>query len=189
MPNIDAGPALAFRAVLLGGKLMNTRFAIFALAAIGGALLAVAHPAQATTINIGAPYNVLSGATAVSSTTITPAFPASAAVDDLVRAVPPADQDHGLIFSNSDPSERLGLSGSFGIMRKIRIWTIPVAADNRIPSNVAVRSSLNSYAGGALIRPGILKRCWETSRWAWQPSPAPRRKRTTGMQPFWSIRL
>jgi hypothetical protein len=117
-------------------------------------ILSIANAAWATTTNIGATGNVLAGATAVSSTQIAPAFPASAAVDDLVRAVPPADQDHGLIFSNSDPSQRLGLSGSFGTIQEIRFWTIPVAADNRIPSSVLVRSSTTSLSGAALITVG-----------------------------------
>jgi hypothetical protein len=113
--------------------------------------LSVAGVAFATTTNIGAAGNVLFGATAVSSSEVTPAFPAALAVDDLVRAVPPADQDHGLIFSNSDPSERLGLSGSFGPLQEIRIWTIPAPTDNRIPSSVLVRSSTTSLSGAALI--------------------------------------
>jgi hypothetical protein len=110
-----------------------------------------ATAAQATTISIAQPGNVLSGATAVSSTFIAAPFPASAAVDDLVRAVPPADQDHGLIFNNGDQSQRLGLAGSFGAVQEIRIWTIPVASDERIPHSVTVRSSTGSHAGAALI--------------------------------------
>jgi hypothetical protein len=114
-------------------------------------VVSFAAAAQATTISVAQPGNVLSGATAVSSTSIAAPFPASAAVDDLVRAVPPADQDHGLIFNNGDQSQRLGLAGSFGAIQEIRIWTIPAAFDERIPHSVMVRSSTTSHAGAALI--------------------------------------
>jgi hypothetical protein len=109
---------------------------------------------SATTISVAQPGNVLSGATAVSSTTIAAPFPASAAVDDLVRAVPPADQDHGLIFDNGDQSQRLGLAAAIGPIKEIRIWTIPAPVDERIPHSVTVRSSTTSHAGAALISAG-----------------------------------
>jgi hypothetical protein len=109
---------------------------------------------RATTISVAQAGNVLAAATAVSSTSIAAPFPASAAVDDAVRAVPPADQDHGLIFDNGDQSQRLGLSGSFGAIQEIRIWTIPVAADERIPHDVLVRSSTTAYTGASLITSG-----------------------------------
>jgi hypothetical protein len=110
--------------------------------------------ANATLTSVAAPDNVLTGATTFASSEIAPAFPASLAVDDNVRFCCSADQDHGLIFSNSDPDQRLGLTGYFGAIQEIRVWTIPIAADNRIPGAVSVRSSLNSLAGPALISPG-----------------------------------
>ena len=36
-------------------------------------------------------------------------------------------------------------------MRKLLIWTIPAASDERIPNSATVRSSLNSLSGAALI--------------------------------------
>jgi hypothetical protein len=118
-------------------------------------LLLIAAPgARATTTNIAAPGNVLAGSTVFASTEITASFLATNAVDDLVRATPPSDQDHGLIFQNTDPSERLGLTGSFGPLQSIRIWTIPSVVDGRIPNAVTVRSSANPYAGGNLIVSG-----------------------------------
>lgn len=115
------------------------------------AVLAMVPAVYATTTNIATPGNVLAGATAFASTEIAAAFPASRAVDDLVRFCCAADQDHGLLFSNSDPNQRLGLSARLGALNEIRIWTIPSVADGRIPSSVTVRSSLNVISGGALI--------------------------------------
>jgi hypothetical protein len=58
-----------------------------------------------------------------------------------------------LIFSNSDPDQRLGFTGDLGAIDEIRIWTIFIPSDGRIPNSVTVRSSLNSLAGAALINP------------------------------------
>jgi hypothetical protein len=118
------------------------------------ALLIVGTTAQATTIDIGRPYNRLWGAATNSSSVVNPSFLPARAVDNQVRAVPPNDQDHGLIFGSFDPDQRLGLTGPFapfGKMRKLRIWTIPSVADERIPNSVTVRSSLNILSGAALI--------------------------------------
>jgi hypothetical protein len=130
---------------------MSRRIFVLFLIGAGVARLMSIESAQATTTSVATTGNVLAGATAVSSTVIAPGFPTSHSVDDLVRAVPPEDQDHGLIFDNADPSQRLGLTGSFGAIDEIRIWTIFVPVDNRIPNSVTVRSSLNSLGGAALI--------------------------------------
>jgi hypothetical protein len=105
----------------------------------------------ATTTNIGKPYNVLDGSIVASSSSISLGFPPTHAVDDLVRFCCPADQDHGAIFNSFDPDQRLGMTGNYGVMRKLRIWTIPIVADERIPNSVTVRSSLNTLSGAALI--------------------------------------
>jgi len=126
-------------------------------ASIGACCIAVLFglpTARATTINIGAPYNVLSGSIVTSSTVTSSSFHSGLTVDDAVRAVPPADQDHGLIFASFDSDQRLGMTGNYGLLRKLRIWTIPVEADERIPSSVTLRSSLNALGGFSLVTPG-----------------------------------
>jgi hypothetical protein len=122
---------------------------------MGAVLCLIAAPnANATTTSIATAGNVLAGSTVFASTEIGANFLAPNAVDNLVRATPPSDQDHGLIFQNNDPSERLGLTGSFGPLQSIRIWTIPSVADQRIPNQVTVLTSANIYAGGNLIVAG-----------------------------------
>jgi hypothetical protein len=117
------------------------------------ALLTCAPAAQATTTNIGKPFNVLDGSIVASSSSVSLSFHPGLAVDNLVRATPP-DQDHGLIFSSFDSDQRLGMTGSFGRMRKLQIWTIPIAIDDRIPNSVTVRSSLNTLSGVPLVTAG-----------------------------------
>jgi hypothetical protein len=107
--------------------------------------------AEATIAVIADPDNVLSGATTFASTEINAAFPASQTVDDAVRYCCPADQDHGLIFSNSDADQRLGMSGAFGALQELRIWTLNNVSDARIPNSVTIRSSLSSYSGASLV--------------------------------------
>jgi hypothetical protein len=131
---------------------MSSKFSV-SLAACGIALFLAIPGALGTTTNIGDPSNVLSGTTTVSSSTVAPAFPSSHSVDDLVRFCCAADQDHGLIFSNSDQDQRVGFTGDLGAIDEIRIWTIFVPVDGRIPNSVTVRSSLNTLAGAALINP------------------------------------
>jgi hypothetical protein len=109
--------------------------------------------AQATLTNIGLPYNVLDGSIVASSTATNFSFHPLLAVDNNARATPP-DQDHGLIFASFDADQRLGMTGNFGRMRKLRIWTIPIAVDDRIPNSVEVRSSLNTLSGVQLVTPG-----------------------------------
>jgi hypothetical protein len=118
------------------------------------ALFAAVPIAHATTTNVGRPYNVLDGAIVASSSATSLGFPPTHAVDDLVRFCCPADQDHGLIFSSFDSNQRLGMTGNFGRMRELRIWTIPIPADERIPNSVEVRSSLNSLSGIQLVTAG-----------------------------------
>jgi hypothetical protein len=130
-----------------------TKLRLSAFTLVCVAVFTVVPLARATLTSVAAPGNVLSGATTFASSEITAGFPSSHAVDGNVRFCCAADQDHGLIFSNSDPDQRLGLTGSFGAIQELRIWTIPIPSDSRIPGAVSVRSSLNSLAGAALIAP------------------------------------
>src|SRR5215213_3677038 len=80
-------------------------------------LLFGVQASDATTISVAETGNVLSasaGTSVVSPSQSSATFSAVNATDDVVRAVPPADQDHGLIFTSFDSDQRLGVTGSLG---------------------------------------------------------------------------
>jgi hypothetical protein len=133
---------------------MSRRISLHTLLGTIAALGLFAGIAQATLTDIGLPYNVLDGSIVASSTATSLSFHPLLAVDDKVRFCCSADQDHGLIFASFDSDQRLGMTGNFGRMRKLRIWTIPIEIDQRIPNFVEVRSSLNTLMGVQLVTPG-----------------------------------
>jgi hypothetical protein len=138
---------------ILGGLLMSRESSVripFSTIVVLGLFAGNAH---ATLSDIGLPYNVLDGSIVASSTAVSLSFHPLLAVDDKVRATPP-DQDHGLIFASFDADQRLGMTGNYGRMRKLRIWTIPIEIDQRIPNFVEVRSSVNTLTGVQLVTPG-----------------------------------
>ena len=123
------------------------------VAAVSVALLSPSV-ASATLTDISQPGNVLAGSIPAASSSITLSFPPTHAVDNKVRFCCAADQDHGAIFDNTDSSQRLGMTGTYGAIQQIRIWTLNNVVDARIPVSVLVRSSTASLSGIQLVTAG-----------------------------------
>ena len=133
-------------------------FRVIGRAAAILSVLLTAPIASATLTNVGQPGNVLAGSVVASSSSISLSFLPTAAVDNQVRFCCAADQDHGLIFDNSDSSQRLGMTGTYGAIQQIRVWTLNNIIDARIPSSVTIRSSINSLSGVQLVTTGSFEK-------------------------------
>ena len=112
-------------------------------------------PFPAPTLDISDPNNILAGAIVASSTEVNSQYTAADSVDGLVRANPSESTETpvALIFGINDPEQRLGVSGFSGSVARLRLWTIPVESDGRVPAHVTILSSVNGLVGADLTDP------------------------------------
>jgi hypothetical protein len=117
----------------------------FVLLAIS-ALVVLPVVASADTLPTVAEANLLSGAAAISTSTLNSTYVAANVTDGKFSAVPGDDSQYALIFGDPDTMQTVGIlnfNATAGI-NKIRVWS---KGDWRTPGYLAVWSSANANAG------------------------------------------